>query len=650
MLGNLVLEMCNAPGTAADCNLLGPTSGRLPFGFWFPSGSQCFYVLSDGTQSEWGIGTYTAGSPNKLNRTTVLKNSANSTARLNFLGSTKVYNETPAEREIWIDNNGNLVINGQVTSQGMTLSKAGGATLVLNDPSATSNLKAWDFRSAAGNLEGRSVNDTGTTTDAWLTVWRTSGTAILGISLKVDAAGGAINLQGPVFATSSLSVANGLTVTGAASATGNVTALGFLSQVTTAAASPAYVMKNTAGPADQKSSNVYQDASGNISWQFVNDAGNLGSSFFNVSRSGITPQAMTLTAPNVYVNGQVRVTGDVYASNKFQINQGGFYIFQDVANTLTQIIMDGALWRWEWARQGGRLSWKRGSDGQEFFVVDGSGNASVYGMLTVGGRVRATPGDNGFQAAAANSYLTINGSNDFNTGANFIVNGGGRPNYAFEWYWGTDNIGRMSIDGTMRFDSSVYISTATGAGEEFRLFGDGVSRVMRFQSDGWQWQWNNNGTVIYAGSDGVKFYCDGVGNIQAAGAINGTNISDERTKRDVEPYTRGLDDLIQLRPVRFRFNGLGGTQDDGMEKVGLVAQQARPHVPECVHPTVGMLADPRVGWKDKRLPDQLSLDDKPLLFAVINALREINDRLNDTTEKLGIANKRIVQLESRLAA
>ena len=42
MLGNLVLELTNAPGTAADCNLLGPTAGRLPFGFWFASARSVF--------------------------------------------------------------------------------------------------------------------------------------------------------------------------------------------------------------------------------------------------------------------------------------------------------------------------------------------------------------------------------------------------------------------------------------------------------------------------------------------------------------------------------------------------------------------------------------------------------------------------------
>jgi len=50
MLGNLILETTNAPGTAADCNLLGATSGRLPFSFWFTSGAQCFYCMSDGAQ------------------------------------------------------------------------------------------------------------------------------------------------------------------------------------------------------------------------------------------------------------------------------------------------------------------------------------------------------------------------------------------------------------------------------------------------------------------------------------------------------------------------------------------------------------------------------------------------------------------------
>lgn len=100
MLANFVQETANAPGSATTINLAGPPTGRRGFLAAFASGSSVYYFMDDGTQAEWGIGTVTAGTPNTLARTNVLGNSANTTARLNFTGSVRVYNEVPAERVV----------------------------------------------------------------------------------------------------------------------------------------------------------------------------------------------------------------------------------------------------------------------------------------------------------------------------------------------------------------------------------------------------------------------------------------------------------------------------------------------------------------------------------------------------------------------
>nr|WP_314074417.1 hypothetical protein [uncultured Roseococcus sp.] len=97
----LVHEMANAPGTNVTFNLAGPIDGRRSFAMAFPSGAPALYVITDGRQSEWGLGTFTAGSPNTLSRTTVFGNSANTTARLNFTGAVDVYNSVPAELQLF---------------------------------------------------------------------------------------------------------------------------------------------------------------------------------------------------------------------------------------------------------------------------------------------------------------------------------------------------------------------------------------------------------------------------------------------------------------------------------------------------------------------------------------------------------------------
>ena len=97
-------------------------------------------------------------------------------------------------------------------------------------------------------------------------------------------------------------------------------------------------------------------------------------------------------------------------------------------------------------------------------------------------------------------------------------------------------------------------------------------------------------------------------------------LSDISTKRDIQPYTRGLADLVQLEPVTFKYNGRGGTVDDDQQMYGLVAQQVQPIVPEIVNTT-------QAG--DEEL---LGVDSGRLTFAMLNALREIEARLRALEE------------------
>lgn len=117
MLKNFVLETANAPGTSTTFNLGGAASGRLSFsGAGFTNGQLVFYVMDDGTQKEWGIATFNTGSPNTLSRTTVINNSVGTTARLNFTGTTNVYNGLPAEYTIYKDSAGKAAIPATSTN------------------------------------------------------------------------------------------------------------------------------------------------------------------------------------------------------------------------------------------------------------------------------------------------------------------------------------------------------------------------------------------------------------------------------------------------------------------------------------------------------------------------------------------------------
>ena len=58
-----------------------------------------------------------------------------------------------------------------------------------------------------------------------------------------------------------------------------------------------------------------------------------------------------------------------------------------------------------------------------------------------------------------------------------------------------------------------------------------------------------------------------------------TNLSDRRFKRDITPYTHGLDTIMALRPVHFVWRA------DSKKSMGFIAQDVQKVLPEIVTST-----------------------------------------------------------------
>lgn len=143
MLRNNVKESAAAPGTGTTVTLSGAQAGYSSF-TGFGNGASCYYILTDGAQSELQAGTVTVGSPNTLSRGASIWNSAGTQpSRLNFTGTTTVYNALPAERAMYAD--ASSVWQGQ--SRRLTgIADATGATDAVNFQQL-----AWDQIGAATN-------------------------------------------------------------------------------------------------------------------------------------------------------------------------------------------------------------------------------------------------------------------------------------------------------------------------------------------------------------------------------------------------------------------------------------------------------------------------------------------------------------------
>lgn len=104
--------------------------------------------------------------------------------------------------------------------------------------------------------------------------------------------------------------------------------------------------------------------------------------------------------------------------------------------------------------------------------------------------------------------------------------------------------------------------------------------------------------------------------VGAYGIYTLTNPSDRDIKRDIEPEVRGLDDLVKLNPVSFKFKKGVGMGDSDKIHHGFIAQDVQKVIPEIVH------------GKDKKVgKHNLGLDSAALVPMIINALKDIDERL-----------------------
>ena len=97
-----------------------------------------------------------------------------------------------------------------------------------------------------------------------------------------------------------------------------------------------------------------------------------------------------------------------------------------------------------------------------------------------------------------------------------------------------------------------------------------------------------------------------------------TVISDERLKEVVSTFNLGSDEIRQLAPKIFRYNGLGGTEADGKEYAGLIAQE----VPEKLVPFCRKREFVRLNSDDEELTEIFMLDLSCLPLLCVNAIKD----------------------------
>lgn len=129
--------------------------------------------------------------------------------------------------------------------------------------------------------------------------------------------------------------------------------------------------------------------------------------------------------------------------------------------------------------------------------------------------------------------------------------------------------------------------------------------------------------------------------------------SDRRLKKDVKPFSDGLDKILAINPVTFKYNGQGGIKADGKDYVGVIAQEIQQVAPY----TVSTFTHKKLQFDSKEgsfLPMEtvvgeesfLSYDGTALVYMLINAIKEQQKMIDEKDAHLKALESRLDRLEA----
>ena len=231
--------------------------------------------------------------------------------------------------------------------------------------------------------------------------------------------------------------------------------------------------------------------------------------------------------------------------------------------------------------------------------IKGSGTSAFTASSTIPGSDISGTVANATTAATATTATTATSAT---TATN--LSGGSASGTSASWS-GTDT-------------ASNFIATA-GSGVQFSV----GSNTGLYGSAGSTAGLAVGGVTQLSASSTQVFIAGGVTSLSLASGVaaaysffsNWTNISDERTKKNIEDYSVGLSTIQQIRPRKFQYNGVNNTPTDDNIRVGLIAQEVQ---------ATGLSS---MVINDPVNDGYLAVNNGDLIYALVNAVKELSARV-----------------------
>lgn len=236
----------------------------------------------------------------------------------------------------------------------------------------------------------------------------------------------------------------------------------------------------------------------------------------------------------------------------------------------------------------------------------------------------------------ASSFLTINADQGVGVRRDLVITSTGNvgigtqsPAYKFEVYNGDIKSG-----GDLIATSANGVINAGGAiNTLINVIGDsGTPGVVNGDED------------LYINGD-----LEVIGQGFKTGGGSWATISDARLKRDILPFTDGLEQLIQIEPVSFQYNGsLIKDWDNGKRYIGVLAQDIEKIAPYTVEEVslgreVSENEDGTENVINQGTP-YLTYDGSALTYMLINSVKEQQQIIENQNEKIEMLTDRMETL------
>lgn len=198
----------------------------------------------------------------------------------------------------------------------------------------------------------------------------------------------------------------------------------------------------------------------------------------------------------------------------------------------------------------------------------------------------------------------------------------------------TSDVARLTISatGNATFSGAVSINSSTGDPLTIQTPSGQFARVQTTITGVRSW-------IAGTSTDGTYHIADNTTpavrlKIDTAGACFNTSgtwsaISDASLKEEVQPYKRGLEAILELNPVQFRYQaGTPFAEPDKPSRVlyGLIAEEVAPHVPEIVGRTTA-----NIKGTDTEVD---TLEPGNLVYALINSVKTLASSVNELSAKV----------------